>query len=174
MKIENVKIDDLKLADVVVRQHPIEQIKELVRSVKMFGQTRPIIIDDGNVILAGNGLVEAFKSMDITEINAYRVSGLSAEDKMKLMIADNKIFSLGYDDYSVISEVLKKFDDFDVPGWDDTFLKELTTGFDQLTVPELEKTDNYMRQQNLKVKVNRKTEKTLVCPKCGEVIENWK
>jgi len=170
MEIESVQIADLKQAEVVVRKHPEEQIKELCRSVKKFGQTRPIIVDEDNVVLAGNGLLTAFLEMRETEIKAYRVKGLSKEEKYKLMIADNKIFSLGYDDYSVIKDVLKGFSDFDVPGFDDSFLKELTNGFDQLTIPELEKTDNFMKQQNMKVKVNRKGEKTLLCPKCGEVI----
>jgi len=172
MDIKNIEITTLKQADVVIRRHPEEQIKEICRSVEKFGQTRPIIIDEDNMVLAGNGLLMAFVEMGKDTIKALRVKGLSKDDRYKLMIADNKIFSLGYDDYTVISEVLKGFSDFDVPGFDDSFLKELTLGFDQLTLPELEKTDNFMKQQNMKMKVNRKTQKTLLCPKCGEVIES--
>lgn len=57
-----------KLAELVqpeknVRIHTEKQLQEFEKSVRMFGQIRPIVIDENNVILAGNGLYETLKRM---------------------------------------------------------------------------------------------------------------
>ena len=49
----------------------------------------------------------------------------SEKQKKKLMLADNKIFSLGKDYLSNIDELLSEFDEFDIPGFDEDVLKNL-------------------------------------------------
>ncbi|MCL1826431.1 MAG: ParB/Srx family N-terminal domain-containing protein [Candidatus Cloacimonetes bacterium] len=171
MNIETVTISDLKVSEVTVRKHPEIQIKELSRAVKMFGQTRPLVIDEDNVVLAGNGLLDACKRLNYDTIKAYRISNLSQENKYKLMIADNKIFSLGYDDYTTINALLKDFTDFDVPGFDEGFLRDITKSLEELTIPDLSETNNSMRKNNIKFRTARKQKTEIVCPKCGEIIE---
>ena len=61
MKIQKVKLHDLKPLEKNVRKHTDTQINELMRSVKQFGQTRAIVLDENNNILIGNGLYEALK-----------------------------------------------------------------------------------------------------------------
>ena len=63
MQTITVKIKDLKHPDKNVRMHPPEQIKEMKRSIKQFGQIRPAVIDENNMILAGNGMVAAMREM---------------------------------------------------------------------------------------------------------------
>lgn len=63
MEIITMKLVDLVKPEKNVRIHTEQQLKEFQRSVKMFGQIRPIVVDENNVILAGNGLYETLIAM---------------------------------------------------------------------------------------------------------------
>ena len=82
--------------------HTDKQLKEFRRSVEMFGQIRPIVVDEDGVILAGNGLYETLLSLGRTEADCYVVSGLTEAEKKKLMLADNRVFDLGVDDLAAL------------------------------------------------------------------------
>ena len=106
--------------------HTDKQIKEFRRSVEMFGQIRPIVVDENNVMLAGNGLYETLLSMGRTEAACYVVTGLSEKEKKKLMLADNRIFDLGVDDMNAFDSFIAELgDDLDVPGFDDELLRSI-------------------------------------------------
>ena len=110
-----------------VRIHSQKQINEFKRSIEMFGQIRPIVIDENNVILAGNGLYTALTELGRTEASCIVVSGLSETGKKKLMLADNKIYSLGVDDLQAFQDIVLELDnDFDIPGYDPDLLQTLT------------------------------------------------
>jgi hypothetical protein len=108
------------------RRHPELQLRELQRSVEMFGQIRTIVIDETGEVLAGNGLVEVFKRLGRDRITAYRVTGLTETQKRKLMLADNRVFDLGIDDYDSVMSLVRSLDDLDVPGYDAEILRRLT------------------------------------------------
>lgn len=126
MKIEKVKLVDLKPAERNVRMHPPEQINEYKRSLEKFGQTKAIVIDEKNNILIGNGLFIAISQLGWKEADCYRKTGLSENDKKKLMLADNRIFDLGSDDLNVFDQLIRELDgDFDIPGYTDDLLNSL-------------------------------------------------
>ena len=126
MKIEKVKIADLKAPERNVRLHNEAQLDAIYKSVKMFGQFRPVIVDEKNVILAGNGLTQACEKHGETEIEVYRMKNLTEIQKKKLMLADNKVFTLGYDNHDIMMEMIKEFDgDFEIPGFDASTLNDL-------------------------------------------------
>ena len=56
MKVIKKPLTELRRPDRNVRMHTDKQLKEFRRSVEMFGQIRPIVVDENGVILAGNGL----------------------------------------------------------------------------------------------------------------------
>jgi hypothetical protein len=91
------------------------------------------VIDEEGMVLAGNGLVEAAKKLEWSEVQAIRMNGLSETDKSKLILSDNKIFQMGVDDYDAIKSVLGSLGDYDVPGFDEGLLKSLIGNVDQLT-----------------------------------------
>lgn len=91
MNIQTLQLTDLKPLEVNVRKHTETQIKELIRSLEQFGQTRAIVIDEDNNILIGNGLHEAMTRAGMKDAAVYRKSGLSDIEKKKLILADNKI-----------------------------------------------------------------------------------
>lgn len=134
MKIERMKVADLILSENNVRIHPELQIKELQRSLHMFGQTRPIVADENNHVLIGKGLVLALLANETQEADIYRITGLSEEKKKKLMLSDNKIFNLGMDDFDSIDRLLGELrEDLEIPGFDEETLKAISYTAEQVT-----------------------------------------
>lgn len=126
MKIVMLKLSELHPAEKNVRMHPPEQIKEYKRSLEKYEQTKPIVIDEKNNILIGNGLYMAMVGLGWTEAACHIKAGLSEKEKKKLMMADNRIFNLGTDDLSVFDEFIAELDgDFDIPGYSDDLLNSL-------------------------------------------------
>lgn len=126
MKIIKKPLDQLKAPDKNIRLHSEKQLVEFERSVIMFGQIRPVVIDENNTVLAGNGLVETLRRLGWKEADCYQVTGLTEVQKKKLMLADNRIFDLGVDDMDAFDELIASLDgDLDVPGYDEDILKAL-------------------------------------------------
>ncbi len=117
-----------------VRIHSQKQIAEFIRSIQMFGQIRPIVIDEANVILCGNGLYEAMLKMGQKEADVLIMQNLSDNQKKKLMIADNKIYGLGIDNLESLNSYFYELkDDLDIPGFDEDILKSMIEEADEIT-----------------------------------------
>ena len=124
MDITEIRLEDLTPNQRNVRKHSERQLKEYVRSVKMFGQIRPLVVDEDGLILAGNGLYEALRQIGVETADCYVYEGLTQKQKDKLMLADNKVYELGLTDMSVFDTIIKGLgDDLDVPGYDEDLLK---------------------------------------------------
>lgn len=135
MKVETIKISDLKPLDRNVRRHNEKQIDELVRSLDQFGQTRAIVVDEDNNILIGNGLYFALKKRGDETADCYRKTGLSEKDKKKLVLSDNKIFSLGVDNFEVVNEFINEIaseGDFAIAGFDEEIIRKMTADMEQI------------------------------------------
>lgn len=129
MKLENKKIIELKPLAQNVRKHNDNQINELIRSVKQFGQTRAIVIDEDNNILIGNGLYLALAKMGVEDCQCYKITGLTEIQKKKLVLTDNRVYSLGSDDYAAINDYIQEITvagDFDIAGFDESILQGMT------------------------------------------------
>ena len=61
LTVEYLNLDDLQTYEKNSRIHNKEQIIQLSKSMKEFGFTNPIIIDEDNMILAGHGRVKLLK-----------------------------------------------------------------------------------------------------------------
>ena len=133
MNIIKMNLSELRVPERNVRKHPEQQIKEFVRSVKMFGQTRPIVVDENKVILIGNGLYKALERMGAETAEVLIREDLSEQEKKKLMIADNKIYSLGVDDLDAINNFISELLDYDVPGFDEELLQMMMADADEVT-----------------------------------------
>lgn len=139
MKVVKKPLTDLHPPERNVRLHTDKQLKEFRRSVEMFGQIRPIVIDEGGTTLAGNGLFEAMKSMGRTEADCYVVTGLTEAQKKKLMLADNRVFSLGVDDMEALDAFVQELkDDLDIPGFEEDLLQAMVMEAEEATQALLE------------------------------------
>lgn len=136
MKQLTMKLSELVRPERNIRIHTEKQLDEFERSVKMFGQIRPIVVDENNVILAGNGLYETLLRMGIKDALVYKYDDLTEPQKKKLMIADNKIFSLGIENLDTLNVFLEELNvsgDLDIPGFDEEILKQMVADADEIT-----------------------------------------
>ncbi len=119
MKIVKKPLADLHPPKRNIRKHTDKQIAEYVRSLEMFGQIKPVVIDETGEIIAGNGLYLALVQMGAKDCDCYIISGMTEAQKKKLMMADNRVYELGITDMDAFEEIIKELDgDVDVPGWD--------------------------------------------------------
>ena len=140
MKVVQKKLSDLHKIEKNIRRHSQKQISEYVRSLKMFGQVKPLVIDESGTILIGNGLYEALLAMGEEKADCYVMPGLSEKEKKKLMLADNRVYELGMTDTDVFDEIIKSLEgDVDVPGWDADLLETLNASIQEVN----EMVDNY-------------------------------
>ena len=198
MKLEVVKINDLKPLEKNVRKHNDKQIDELIKSVEQFGQTRAMVIDEDNNILIGNGLYFALVKMNREEVQCYRKTGLSEVEKKKLILSDNKIYSLGADNYDEINNYIQEITgmgDFEIAGYDKFILEQMTATDEQVeeaisnygVITDVKYTQEEPKQETsykepeikneqvtmvteTKVGAEKNEKKYIICPSCGEMI----
>lgn len=183
LKVKKVNVDTLTPHPKNVRIHNEKQIQELAKSVEMFGVIRPVVTDENGMILTGHGLVDAIKYLGRTEVETHIISGLSDTDKKKLMLADNRIYTLGYDDFDAIDEILKDIGDFDIPGFDpddlqmlygDTTITETLEGYVPVGIEEKQEKQSQetvvpqnVVNQRAEVEQLAQEEPFVICHNCG-------
>lgn len=134
MNVITMPISELKRPERNVRIHTDKQLKEFERSIRMFGQIRPLVVDETNTILAGVGCFETLCRMGAAEAAVYKVTDLTESQKKKLMIADNKIYGLGIDNLETFDSFLKELsDDLDIPGFDESILQSMVAEAEEVT-----------------------------------------
>lgn len=137
MQIIKKYLEELKPLVENVRKHNPAQIKEMMRSLDQFGQTRPMVVDEDGNILVGNGLYMAMAERGDKQADCYVLSGLTEPQKKKLILTDNKVYSLGQDDYDVIDKFIQEITidagDFDIAGFDESVLRSMTRDMEQVT-----------------------------------------
>jgi len=73
------------------RQHSEAQLDRLVRSIKEFGFTNPILIDDGCNVIAGHGRLLAAELMGLQRVPTITLGHLTASQRRAYVIADNQL-----------------------------------------------------------------------------------
>lgn len=91
LKIEYRSISKLKPYAKNARTHSQAQIEMISRSIREFGWTKPIIVDEKGMVLAGHGALEAAKLLGLGSVPVIVRSGLKAAQKRAYILADNKI-----------------------------------------------------------------------------------
>ena len=133
------------------RTHTNEQVAQIAASIKEFGFTNPILIDDHGGIIAGHGRVMAARKLSISEVPTITLSGLTDAQKKAYVIADNKLaLNAGWDDELLALEFKDlKENDFDLSliGFDVDELADLLNDVDEVGLPELNDGDKKPFQQ---------------------------
>lgn len=128
------------------RTHSDEQVNQVASSIKEFGFTNPVLIDEQGGLIAGHGRVMAAKKLGIDEVPSIVLVGLTEAQQKAYIIADNQLpLNAGWDldKLKLEIETLNELDfDIDLLGFDDDFLSglldEQTEGLtDEDHVPEL-------------------------------------
>jgi hypothetical protein len=125
------RLGDLKPHPKNSRKHPQEQITALVAAMGEWDWTRPLLIDDKGVILAGHGAVQAgmVKFGADFEAPVSVAHGWTESKKRAYIIADNQLTELSQWDQPMLQAELKELSAN--PG----YLQPM--GFTQLRVAEI-------------------------------------
>lgn len=91
--LESVAITEIRPNPENARHHARRSIEAIRRSLKRFGQQRPIVIDRQGMILAGHGTHEAAKLLRWKSIAVIR-SRLIGRQAIAYLISDNRIGDL--------------------------------------------------------------------------------
>jgi len=75
--LEQIALGDLKPSPRNARTHDKKQIRQLAESITSFGFTNPLLIDEGDNIIAGHGRLEAAKLLGMGLVPSIRLRGLS-------------------------------------------------------------------------------------------------
>jgi DNA modification methylase len=112
MKIETLAIADLTPDPQNARQHDDKNLKAIEGSLAQFGQRKPIVITEANVIVAGNGTVAAAKNLGWEKIEAVRVPANWSKDQVKAFaLADNRTAELATWSPEVLASQLIELED---------------------------------------------------------------
>lgn len=103
--VKTVPIASLTIDPANARKHPEKNLDAIRGSLARFGQQKPIVVDSSNVVRAGNGTLEAARSLGWTEI-AVIVSDLAGAEMQAFAIADNRTAELATWDDEVLQATL--------------------------------------------------------------------
>ncbi len=130
------------------RTHSEKQVQQVAASIKEFGFTNPILIDEDNGIIAGHGRLQAAQLLGMDTVPTIALEGFTEAQRKAYVIADNQLaMNAGWDLDALKVEVdrLTELDfDIDLLGFDDDMLaglmeEEPAEGLtDEDDVPDLE------------------------------------
>jgi ParB-like chromosome segregation protein Spo0J len=139
LKIEYRKTSELIPYVNNSRTHSDEQVTQIASSMKEFGFTNPLLLDEDGGIIAGHGRLQAATLLDMDEVPTITLSGLTKAQRKAYVIADNQLaLNAGWDldTLKLEIETLQELDfDTDVLGFDEDFLASLSV--DEVEFPEL-------------------------------------
>ncbi|HAI2405777.1 TPA: ParB N-terminal domain-containing protein [Escherichia coli] len=113
------------------RTHSTEQVAQLVESIKQFGWTNPVLIDEKGEIIAGHGRVMAAEMLKMDSVPVIVLSGLTDEQKKAYRLADNRLpMNAGWDEDLLrmeLSDLINADFDVSLTGFIPTEIDELLT-----------------------------------------------
>ena len=139
------------------RQHSEAQIDRLVRSIKEFGFTNPVLIDDDLNVIAGHGRLMAAGVMGLKMVPTITLGHLNDEQRRAYVIADNQLALNSTWDDDILQKELEALGDlgFDLTllGWGDdlpSFAEEPDySALDDLDDPTNDLADGVMKAMQI-------------------------
>lgn len=111
------------------RTHDKDQVSQIVASIKEFGFTNPVLIDDEGLIIAGHGRVQAAQKLNLKTVPTICLDYLTEAQKKAYVIADNRLALNAGWDFDMLKVELNDLNDldFDVSllGFDDKEINDI-------------------------------------------------
>ena len=108
-QVEWLSPDDLIPYEMNAKTHPAEQIRHIANSIKNFGWTQPIVVDENNVVVIGHGRLLAAKELLLDKVPVVRRDDLTEEQINACRLADNKTNESSWD-FGKLEEELAALD----------------------------------------------------------------
>lgn len=127
--IDNLEVVYVETAQIIPyvnnpREHSEEQITHLAASIKEFGFTNPILIDETETVIAGHGRLMAAKRVGLEQVPTIMLKGLTEAQRKAYVIADNQMGLTSSWDDNLLKVTLQELNelDFDLTllGWGDS------------------------------------------------------
>lgn len=90
-RIEHLHVDTLHAWENNARTHSDAQVEQIARSIREYGWTNPVLIDEHDQIIAGHGRVAAARRLGIHTVPCLRLDFMDAAQKRAYVIADNQL-----------------------------------------------------------------------------------
>jgi DNA modification methylase len=88
------------------RTHSKKQIGQIAESIRAFGFTSPLLVDEQHVLIAGHGRKLAAEQLSLSAVPTIVIEGLTDAEKRALMLADNRITqNAGWDRELLLTEL---------------------------------------------------------------------
>ena len=114
MKIEKIKVSDLKPYENNAKIHTKEQVEQIKKSILEFGFNDPIAVDENNMIVEGHGRLLAVKALGYTEVDCIRLDGMTDEQKRAYIHVHNQLtLNTGFD-LGILEAELKSIENIDM------------------------------------------------------------
>jgi len=121
LQIEHRSVGELIPYALNSRTHSESQVTQIAASIREFGFTNPLLVDEQGGIIAGHGRLMAAKKLGMAEVPTITLAGLTTAQKKAYVIADNKLaLNAGWDNDLLALEFaeLKGLDfDLDLTGF---------------------------------------------------------
>ena len=105
-QIEHKALSALKPWVRNARTHSQKQIRQIADSIRTFGFTNPILLDETGTILAGHGRVAAAKLLAMETVPCLLLDHMSPAQKRAYVVADNKLaLHAGWDEDLLAEEL---------------------------------------------------------------------
>lgn len=116
--MENREIVYKNVADLIPyarnsRTHDKDQVSQIVASIKEFGFTNPVLIDDEGLIIAGHGRVQAAQKLNLKTVPTICLDYLTEAQKKAYVIADNRLALNAGWDFDMLKVELNDLNDLD-------------------------------------------------------------
>ena len=145
LKIEYRKRSELSATEGNPRTHTRKQVEEIVSSIREFGFTNPLLIDENDGIIAGHGRELAAGVLDMDEVPTICLPGLTEAQRRAYVIADNKLaLNAGWDSELLaldIEALVKAEFDVSLTGFDELELVPYTGMVNGEAYPDLSSAD---------------------------------
>jgi ParB-like chromosome segregation protein Spo0J len=127
-----VNVDELIPYAMNSRTHSDAQVAQIAASIREFGFTNPVLIDEANNLIAGHGRVLAARKLKMEVVPAIIVTGLDENRRRALVIADNQLaLNAEWDQEKLVAELQSMSVDMQkLTGFSEEDLLAMLNGFD--------------------------------------------
>lgn len=106
LTITTTTIANLTPATTNPRTHTEPQLNELAQSIRRFGFTAPILIDQNNNIIAGHARTEAARRAGLTDVPALIATNWTDPQRRAYLLFDNQVAQLSTWDKTILRQQL--------------------------------------------------------------------
>jgi len=160
-KVQRRKVDDLIPYARNSRTHSDAQVAQIAASIREWGWTMPILVDEVGNVIAGHGRIMAAQKLGLDDVPCMTATGWSEAKRRAYVIADNKLaLNAGWE-----MDTLKiEMQELDELGFDLTL-----TGFDVGEMTALfDEPDFAPGTEGDQGKLDELAPKIVNCPHCGQ------